>query len=106
MSFFALSTKHWAKWFKTIRLSLLSAILLTSLLYGGAFSQIWPGCEVSQQTVTKANALLKLTDEEKTQAKARHLLGGLTVPPADTTNEQIIQQHEWISWYGVPQIRL
>jgi DNA/RNA endonuclease G (NUC1) len=62
-------------------------------------SQVCSGCEVSNQTVTKSNQLLNLSDSEKADAESRHLLGGRPIPPASATNEHMLHQHEWITWY-------
>lgn len=55
--------------------------------------------EVSQQTITKANARLELDDDAKDQAEERHLLGGRPIAAASATNEHMIHQTEWITWY-------
>ena len=62
-------------------------------------SQVCSGCEVSNQTVTKSNQRLTLTDSEKVDAESRHLLGGRPIPPANATNERMLHQFEWITWY-------
>ena len=81
--------------------------ILCFLIFVSAFSfgsvdsssQVCSGCEVANQTITKADARLNLTDTEKTDAEARHLLGGRPMPSANATNERMIHQHEWITWY-------
>lgn len=62
-------------------------------------SQVCPGCETSQQNVTKADNRLNLDDDQKDAAEARHLLGGRPTAPADATNEHLIHQREWVTWY-------
>lgn len=62
-------------------------------------SQVCSGCEVSNQTVTKSNQRLNLTDSQQADAESRHLLGGRPTPPANATNEHMLHQVEWITWY-------
>ena len=62
-------------------------------------SQVCSGCEVSNQTVTKSNQRLNLSDSEKADAESRHLVGGRPIPPATATNEHMLHQFEWITWY-------
>jgi DNA/RNA endonuclease G (NUC1) len=85
------------------RLSLLfplvSIFLSLSFPFVTSLSQICSGCEVSKQTVTKADARLQLNDDEKAEAEERHLLGGRPIPPSTATNEHMIHQKEWITWY-------
>lgn len=80
-----------------IKLCIVFALLL--LVSAVTWSQVCTGCQVSQQTITNADALLELDDSEKADAEARHLLGGRPVPPANATNERMILQREWITWY-------
>ena len=60
------------------RAELLTTVLLSLTLAVAGFSQTCPGCEVSQQTVTNADALLNLDDTQKADAETTHLLGGKT----------------------------
>lgn len=73
--------------------------LLASCLVSGVFAQVCSHCQVSQQTITNADALLTLEDSEKADAEARHLLGGRPVTSSDATNEHMIHQQEWITSY-------
>lgn len=86
---------------KTLTLSFYQVLLLIALLTWGISvpSQVCTGCQVSKQKVAKADALLNLDDAEKAEAEARHLLGGRPITPATATNERIIHQREWITWY-------
>ena len=74
-------------------------LLITLCLALVASAQVCTGCQVSQQTVSNADALLNLDESEKTNAEARHLLGGRPIPPSNATNEHTIHQREWITWY-------
>lgn len=76
-----------------------TGLLVTFFLCGATLSQTCTGCQVSQQKVANADALLHLDDSEKAEAEARHLLGGRPIPPADATNELMLHQLEWITWY-------
>jgi|GEM_PF-5291089 len=86
---------------KRATLFISSTTLILALLFWGAqaSSQVCTGCEVSAQTIANADEQLHLTDSERTDAEARHLLGGKPIPAADSTNERMIHQHEWITWY-------
>jgi len=78
---------------------ILAATIVLSLWLPFGIAQVCPNCQVSQQTVSNADALLNLTDVEKADAEARHLLGGRPIPPSSATNEHMIHHHEWITWY-------
>lgn len=90
---------------KTLLLAFLTALLVcfgsSAWISGsiGVQAQVCPNRQCSLQTISDADALLNLTDTEKSDAEARHLLGGRPAPPATATNEHMIHQHEWITWY-------
>lgn len=81
----------------SFRVCLMLAALV--FLWSAALSQVCPSCQVSQQIVSSSDALLNLNNSEKAAAEARHLLGGRPIPPSDATNERMIHQVEWITWY-------
>jgi endonuclease G len=87
--------------YKKIRpaIAALVSLVIGLILPVTAIPQVCSGCEVSQQTVTKANNRLNLSAIEKIDSEARHFLGGKPIAPANATNERIIHQVEWITWY-------
>src|SRR5688500_18041989 len=80
-------------------IALTVSIVIGLLLPVVTVPQVCSGCEVSQQTVTKANNRLNLDETQKADSEARHFLGGGPVAPASVTNERMIHQLEWITWY-------
>lgn len=88
--------------FPLIRFAFFGFVLFSFTVLGTlqlVSSQVCSGCEVANQTVTKANARLALTDSEQADAESQHLLGGRPTPHQSATNEHMIHQREWISWY-------
>lgn len=85
----------------TYPLSVLVALAIgfAACFLPSVFAQVCSSCQVSQQTVTNADALLNLDDSAKADAEARHLLSGRPVAPSNATNEHMIHQQEWITWY-------
>jgi DNA/RNA endonuclease G (NUC1) len=84
---------------RAYRAAIIVSFVIFLALPAATFPQICSGCEVSQQTVTKANNRLNLDEQQKADAESRHLLGGRPTPPASATNEHMIHQLEWVTWY-------
>lgn len=90
---------------KRLLLAFLTALLLcfgsTAWIFiaHSVQAQVCPNRQCSLQTIGDADDLLDLTESEKTDAEATHLLGGRPIPSASATNEQMVHQHEWITWY-------
>lgn len=82
-----------------------SAFFFTVLLLAAfgceyvASSQVCSGCEVSRQTLTMSDARLNMNAAQKTAAESIHLFAGRPIPTATATNEHMIHQLEWITWY-------
>lgn len=79
--------------------TLVAILIALSSVYQPVSSQVCNGCEVSQSVVASANQQLNLNAGQRATAEATHLFGGLPVPPSNATNEHIIHQREWITWY-------
>lgn len=82
---------------KPLLLTLLA--LLLGITAVPVFSQRCFDCQISQAREQQANQRLQLTAAQRATAEAMHLLGGLPVPPPGATNEHLIHQHEWVTWY-------
>lgn len=64
-----------------------------------AAAQRCPGCQIPNQDVAAADARLNLTDAQKRAAEDRHLPFGLHRAPANASNEFLLHQREWVTWY-------
>ncbi len=84
---------------RTFCLAVLCAVGFSFTTLSHVQSQVCSGCEVSNQTVTKSNQRLNLSDSQKADTESRHLLGGRPIPPTNATNEHMLHQLEWITWY-------
>jgi DNA/RNA endonuclease G (NUC1) len=81
-----------------IQLVLFSFFLLP-MLAAPVGAQTCSDCEISNQSVASANARLNLTDAQKRAAEDRHLPFGLHRAPANASNEFLLHQREWLTWY-------
>lgn len=85
---------------RSLSIFALAAILIAlSSAYQPVSSQVCTGCQVSQSVVASANEQLNLNAGQRATAESIHLFAGLPVSPANATNEHIIHQREWITWY-------
>lgn len=78
---------------------LLISFSLLLLLPVPVAAQTCSGCEISNQSVGSANARLNLTDTQKRAIEDRHLPFGLHRAPATASNEFLLHQREWLTWY-------
>jgi len=84
-------------WF-IFHFSIVAPLFVSFATWAPVRSQVCSGCEVSGQTITRANQRLTLGDSERADTESHHLLGGRPMPASDATDEHTFYQLESLGY--------